>query len=84
MIHSLLRVDGGIELYPALLDVIDQEIENSADLKIFECLRVPSVQPEPGCEIGMASLGEEKDLAFEPPHVVYNSTDYCFHGLIIA
>jgi hypothetical protein len=68
-----------IQLYFSLFNIFEQQIKNGDNLELFECFRVPSVQPGPGCKIGMASLGEEEDLTIQPPHVVNNATDNRFH-----
>ncbi len=72
-----------IKLNFPLLYIFEQQIKHGDNLKLIECFRVPSVQPGPGCKIGMASLGEEKDLTVQPPHVIDNAADNRFHCLIV-
>ena len=72
-----------IKLYLPLFNIFEEQIKNGDNLEFFECFRVPSVQPGPGCKVGMASLGEEENLTVQPPHVVDNATDNCFQCLII-
>lgn len=68
-----------IQLYFSLFNIFEQQIKNGDNLEFFECFRVPSVQPGPGCKIGMASLRQEKNLTVQPPHVVDNAADNRFH-----
>jgi hypothetical protein len=50
-------MDTFIQLDSAFMDVFEQKIEYGIDFELFENFRKPSVQPGPGCKIGMASLG---------------------------
>lgn len=73
-----------VQLNPALLNIFKEQIKNGNNFKFFECFWVPLVQPGPGCKIGVASLGEEENLAVQPPHVVDNPADHGFHRLIVT
>lgn len=79
--HGMNRL---IQLNLAFLDVFEEQIEDGDDFEFVECFGVPLVQPGPGCEICVASLGEEENLAVQPPHVVDNPADYGFHRFIVA
>lgn len=72
-----------INLNFPLFYIFEQQIKNGGNPELFECFWVPSVQPGPGCKIGMASLGKEEDLTVQPPHVIDNAADNRFHCLII-
>ncbi len=84
MIRYRHGVNRFIELYFPFFDIFEQQIEYGYYFEFLECFRIPSVQPGPGCKIGMASLGEEEDLTVQPPHVVDNPADNGFHRFIIT
>ena len=73
-----------IKLNSSFFYILQEEIKNSDNLEFLECFRIPSVQPGPGCKVGVASLGKQENLTVQPAHIVDNTADHCFHGFIIA
>ncbi len=78
LMHRLIQLDF------ALFNIFKQQIKDGDDFEFLECFGVPSVQPGPGCKVGVTSLGQEQHLAVQPAHVVNDTTDHRFHRLIVA
>lgn len=84
VISSRNIVNRFVELYFSASYIFKEKVENCCDFELFECFRIPFVQPRPGRKVCMASLGEEEYLTIQPPHVVNNSADNCFHCFIVT
>ena len=77
-------MDFFIQLDLAFFDIFEEQIENAYYFELIEYFWVPPVQPGPGCKISVASLGEEENLAVQPPHIVDNPADHGFHRLVVT
>ena len=59
MIGGTLLEPIAVQGYATRFDVFYEQIEYGDGLKRFESFRIPLLQPIPGCQIGMPSLGPE-------------------------
>jgi hypothetical protein len=54
------------------------------DVHVFDLAGKPQFETNTGREIGMASLRQEKVLAFQFLVILYDPTDGLLHGVVIA
>jgi hypothetical protein len=57
-------IDGGVQLDPALVDVLFQELLDADNLKLFKRFRKPIFEPGPGCKVCVPSFREQNGFAF--------------------
>jgi hypothetical protein len=54
-----MRVDGGVQFDPALVDILFQEFLDTDYLELFERFRKPIFEPGPGCKVCVPSFREQ-------------------------
>ena len=65
-------------------DIIDQQIKYGKRSESIEKIRVPFLQPVPGCKIRMPSLRIHQICNLKFFHMFYNTAHKALHGLVIT
>ena len=70
--------------HPALVNVVDQQVEDGDETVLLQRPRKVSFEPGPVCEVGVGSLRPQQRVDLQRLHLAQNPAGHGLHGLIVA